>query len=84
LQIVILVPPEFGKPLSTPPLPIQNLKSEDHCYNKWTRVCLHQDTYLKIEKQKTATHPYSHKKLVVPNRFKITPKPQRIIGSVTG
>jgi len=55
LQRMILVPPELWvkrcQTPSQPPLKII-LKSKDHRYNKWTRVRLHQDPYLKTEKIK--------------------------------
>jgi hypothetical protein len=56
LQRMILVPPELWEkhcqaPL--PPPPVKTImKSKDHSYNKWTRVRLHQDPYLKTEKLK--------------------------------
>ena len=53
LQPTILVPPElWEKRCQTPlPPPVQTiLKCKDHGYNRWTRVCLHQDPYLKTEK----------------------------------
>ena len=37
--------------------PGKKIKSKDHSYNKWTRVRLHQDPYLKTEKQKRETIP---------------------------
>jgi len=56
LQRKILVPPELWvKRCQTPPPPPpvkKILKTNDHSYNKWTQVRLHQDPYLKIEKAK--------------------------------
>jgi len=40
-----------------PPLVETILKSKDHSYNKWTRVRLHQDPYLKTEKLKREPIP---------------------------
>jgi len=60
LQCVILVPRELCEKLcKTPsPPPVKTiLKSIDHGYNKWTRVRLHQDPYLKTEKLKREPIP---------------------------
>jgi hypothetical protein len=50
-----LVPPELWENrCQTPPSPPVKkiLKSKDHSYNKWAQIPLHQDQYLKNEKQK--------------------------------
>jgi hypothetical protein len=56
---MILVPLELWEKRcqtsATPPL--KTLKSKDHSYNKWTRVRLHQDPYLKHEKLKREPIP---------------------------
>ena len=40
------------------PPPVKTiLKSKDHSCNKWTRVRLHQDPYLKTEKRKREPIP---------------------------
>ena len=60
LQRMILVPPElWEKRCETPsPPPVKTiLKSKDHSYNKWTRVRLHQDPYLKTEELKRESIP---------------------------
>ena len=82
---MILVPPELWENLcQTPPPPVKKiLNSKDHSYNKWTQVRLHQNPYMKTEKQKRepipipiigagSTKPY----------FKAKPKMKHIIGSV--
>jgi hypothetical protein len=54
LQRMILVPPELWENCcqTTSPPPVKKiLKSKDDSYDKWTRVHLHQDPYLKTEKQ---------------------------------
>jgi hypothetical protein len=55
LQRKILVPPEVWENRSqAPPPPTLKkiLSSNDHSYNKWTNVRLHQNTHLKTEKRK--------------------------------
>ena len=55
LKRMILVPPELWNNCSesTSPPPVKTiLKSNDHSFNKWTKVRLHQDPYLKTEKRK--------------------------------
>lgn len=52
---MILVPPELWNNCSesASPPPVKTiLKSNDHSFNKWTKVRLHQDPYLKTEKRK--------------------------------
>ena len=69
--------------LPPPPPAKMILNSKDHSYNKWINFRLHQDTFLKSEKQKRETIP-------IPNvetggtqpSFKIKPKRKRIIGSL--
>jgi hypothetical protein len=54
LQRMILVPPELWEKRCQTPSPPPSvktiLKSEYHSYNKWTRVRLQQDPYLKTKK----------------------------------
>jgi len=51
LQHMIFVPPELWENRSLEPPPVKKIqKSKNHSYNKWTQVCLHQDPYLKTEK----------------------------------
>jgi len=59
LQRMILVPPELWENRNQePPPPIKEiLKRKDHSYNKWTQFRLHQDPYLKPEKQKREHFP---------------------------
>ena len=56
---MILAPPELWESRQTPPpSPIKKiLQSKDHSYNKWTQIRLHQDSYLKNEKQKREPIP---------------------------
>ena len=58
LQRMILVPPEMWETCSrvSPPPFKTILNTKDRSYNKWTKVRLHQDPFLKSEKQKTGTH----------------------------
>jgi len=60
LQRMILVPPEMWETRSqASPSPVKTiLKREDHSYNKWTKVRLHQDPFLKSEKQKREPIPF--------------------------
>jgi hypothetical protein len=54
LQRMILVPPELWENQSqaTPP-PVKKIpNSKDHSNNKWNKVRLHQDPYLKTKKRK--------------------------------
>ena len=58
LQRMILVPPELWENRSLPPPPLKNIiKSKDHSYNKWTKIRLHQNPYLKTEKRKQEPIP---------------------------
>ena len=59
LQHMIIVPPELWENRQTPPTPLVKkiLQSKDRSYNEWTQVRLHQDPYLKTEKQKRAPIP---------------------------
>jgi len=76
LQRMILVPPELWEKRSQSPPPVKKiLDSKDHSYNKWTRVRMHQDPYLKSEKQKREPIPIP----IIENK---NPKPKRIVGSV--
>jgi len=84
LQRMIIFPPELWENRSQELPPIKKiLKSKDHSYNKWTQVRLHQDRYLKTEKQKREPIPIpiietgSSKP-----SFKTIPKRKRTIGSV--
>ena len=85
LQRMILVPPELWESRQTPlPPPVKKiLQSRDHSYKKWTQVRLHQDPYLKTEKQKREPIPIP---IVEPastkQSFITKPKRKRIIGSV--
>ena len=63
LQPMILVPPEMWETRSQasppPPPPVKTiLNSKDHSYNKWMKVRLHQDPFLKSEKQKREPNPF--------------------------
>lgn len=87
LQRMILVPPELWEKHcetpSPPPRVKTILKSKDHSYNKWTRVRMHQDPYLKTEKRKREPIPIP---IVETGEskpsFTTKPKRKRIIGSV--
>ena len=59
LQRMILVPPEMWETRSqaSPPPAKTILNSKEHSYNKWTKVRLHQDHFLKSEKQKREPSP---------------------------
>jgi hypothetical protein len=47
-----------GKYVQLPPPPVKKiLNSKDHSYNKWTRILLHQNPYLKTEKHKRESNP---------------------------
>jgi hypothetical protein len=75
LQRMILVPPEMWETrspaLPTPPVTILN--SKDHSYNNWTKGRLHQDPFLKSEKQKREPIPIVETG-VTQTSFKIKPK----------
>ena len=76
LQRMILVPPELWENHSLPPPPLKKIiKSKDHSYNKWTKIRLHQDPYLKTEKRKREPIP-------IPIIETGNVKQKRIIGSV--
>jgi hypothetical protein len=76
LQVMILVPPELWENRSLPPPRVKkNIKSKDHSYNKWTKIRLHQDSYLKTEKRKREPIP-------IPIIETGDAKRKRIIGSV--
>ena len=85
LQRMILVPPELWENRSHEPPPTVKViqKRKNHSYNKWTQVSLHQDPYLKIEKQKREYIPIP---IIVTGStkpsFKTKPKRKSIIGSV--
>jgi hypothetical protein len=88
LQRMILVPPELWEKRSqtTPPPPVKKiLDSNDHSYNKWTQVRLHQDPYLKTEKRKRDPIPIPIVETGgTPDSkpsFKTKAKRKRIIGS---
>jgi hypothetical protein len=60
LQRMILVPRELweNRCQTSSPQPVKKiLKSKDDNYDKWTRFRLHQDPYLKTEKQKRQPIP---------------------------
>jgi len=82
---VILVPLELWENRShEPPPPLKEiLKRKNHRYNKWTQVRLHQDAYLKTEKQKREpiSIPIIETGSIKPS-FKTKPKRKGIIGSV--
>ena len=73
LQRMILVPPELWEYRSVPLPPVKKIiKSNDHSYNKWTKI---QDPYLKTEKRKREPIPIP----IIKSR---NVKRKRIIGSV--
>ena len=80
---MILVPSELWENRQTPPPPPvkKRLQRKDHSYNKWTQVRLHQDSYLKTEKQKREHIPIP---IVEPASTKpsIITKPKRKLLSV--
>jgi hypothetical protein len=83
---MILVPPEMWEnrtqTLSPPPVK-KILNSKDHGYNKWTKVRLHQEPFLKSEKQKREPIPIPIAETGgTQPRFKTKPKGKRIIGSL--
>jgi hypothetical protein len=51
---MILIPPELweNRFTSSPPPVKKTLNSKDNSFDKWTQVRVHEDPYLKIEKQK--------------------------------
>jgi len=59
LRRMILVPPEMWETRSqASPPPVKTILNRiDHSYNKWTKVRLHQDPFLKSEKQKREPIP---------------------------
>ena len=75
LQRMILVPPELweNRSQASPPPVKKILNSKDHSYNKWTRVRLHQDPYLKTEKRKREPIPIPIVETPEPS-FKTKPK----------
>ena len=82
---MILVLPELWESRQTPPpSPVKKtLQSQDHRYNKWTQVRLHQDSYLKNEKQNREPIPIPIAEPASTKTSFITkPKRKRIIGSV--
>jgi len=60
LQRMILVPPEMWETRSqaAPPPVKAILNTKDHSYNKWMKVRLLQDSFLKSEKQKRDQYPF--------------------------
>ena len=58
-QLMISFPPELWENRSQePPPPVKKiLKSKYYSYNTWNQVRLHQDPYLKTEKQKRESVP---------------------------
>ena len=56
---MILISPELrdSRSQALPPPVKKILSSNDHSYNKWTKFRLHQDPYLKTEKQKREPIP---------------------------
>ena len=86
LQRMILVPPEMWETRSraSPPPPVKTiLNGTDHSYKKWMKVRLHQDPFLKSEKQKREpiSIPILETKVTHPD-FKTKPKRERITGSL--
>ena len=85
LQRKILVPPEMWETYAqASPPPVKTiLKSKDHRYNKWIKVRLHQDPFLKSEKQKREPNPIPivETKVTYPS-YKTKPKRERITGSL--
>ena len=86
LQRMILVSLEMWETrsqASSPPSVKTILNSKDHSYNKWTKVRLHQDPFLKSEKQKREPIPIPIIETgVTQPSFKTKPKRKRIIGSL--
>ena len=60
IQRMILFPPEMWESRSqASPPPVKTiLNSKDHSYKKWMKVRLHQDPFLKSEKQKRDPSPF--------------------------
>jgi len=86
LQRVILVPPELWENLwqESPSPPVKKiLICKYHSYKNWTKFRLHQDTYLKVEKQKREPIPIPiiESGSTKPG-FKTKPIWKRVIGSV--
>ena len=85
LQPVILVPPEMWETRSkASPPPVKTIiNSKNHSYNKWTKIRMHQDPFLKSEKQKWEPIPISIVETGVTHpSFKTKPKRKRITGSL--
>ena len=86
LQWMFLVPPEMLETRSqTTPPPVKTiLNCKDHSYNKRMKVRLHQDPFLKSEKQKREPIPIPivETKVTRPG-FKAKPKGDRITGSLS-
>jgi hypothetical protein len=85
LQRMFLVPPELWEMRFQSPPPVREIhKCKHHSYDKWTRVRLHQDPFLKTEKQKREPIPIP---IIVTGgikaSFKTKRKRKRIIGSVS-
>jgi hypothetical protein len=83
-----LIPPEVWEKSSktTPPPPVKKIQDcNDHSYNNWTQVRLHQDPYLKTEKRKrdpiTIPIVETGGTLDSTPSFKTKAKRKRIIGS---
>jgi hypothetical protein len=58
---MLLIPPELwekcSQPPATPPPVKQILKSKNHSFDKWTKIRIQQDPYLKTEKLKREPIP---------------------------
>ena len=60
------------------------LNRENHSYDKWTKFRLHQDPFLKSEKQKREHTPIPIVETgVTQPSFKTKSKPKRVIGSLS-
>ena len=82
---MVLVPPEMWETRSqASPPPVKTiLNSKDRSYNKWTKIRLHEDPFLKSEKQKREPIPIPIVETVVTHpSFKTKPKRKRITGSL--
>jgi hypothetical protein len=85
LQRMILVPPEMWETRSqASPPPVKTIqKSKDHSYNKWRKVRVHQDPFLKRENRKPEPIPIKIVETKVKHpRFKTKPKRKRMTGSL--
>ena len=85
LQRMILFPPEMWKSrFRASLLPVKTiLNSEDHSYDKWSKIRLHQDPFLKSEKQKRESIPIPIIETgVTQPSFKRKPERKRIFGSL--